>query len=228
MPDGAAESAASGTASSRLRRKLALAIGPFAQACTALVENSRLAELWPDYLIVQHQIIRATVPLTEAAAESARALEDDPVAPELVLYLDEHVDEERGHDDNLLIDLESLGRDRESVLGRMPSPAVAALVGAQYYWIRHHHPIAFLGYVALMEGYPPTPKLIDTVAARSGHPREAFRTFAEHGDLDPRHRDHLNETLDSLPLTREHEAVMAISAMATAAFVARAVEEVLR
>ena len=51
---------------------------------------------------------------------------------------------------------------------------------------------------------------------------------AEHGDLDPGHRDHLDETLDSLPLTREHEAVMAISATATAAFVARAVEEVLR
>ena len=227
MPGGPAETAAAGTASSRLRRKLALAIGPFAQACTALVEDPRLAELWPEYLIVQHQIIRATVPLTEAAAERARALDDDPVAPGLALYLDEHVDEERGHDDDLLADLESLGRDRETVLGRMPSPTVAALVGSQYYWIHHHHPIAFLGYVALMEGYPPTPELIETLAARSGHPREAFRTFAEHGDLDPGHRDHLDETLDSLPLTREQEAVMAISATATAAFAARAVEEVL-
>ena len=227
MPDGAAETAAAGTASSRLRRKLALAIGPFAQACTALVEHPRLAELWPEYLIVQHQIIRATVPLTEAAAERARALDDDPLAPELIVYLDEHVDEERGHDDDLLADLESLGRDRETVLRRMPSPAVAALVGAQYYWIRHHHPIAFLGYVAMMEGYPPTPELIEALAARSGHPPTAFRTFAEHGDLDPGHRDHLDETLDSLPLTREHETVMAISATTTAAFAARTVEEVL-
>ena len=39
----------------------------------------------------------------------------------------------------------------------MPPPSVAGLVGSQYYWILHHHPVAFLGYVALMEGYPPTP-----------------------------------------------------------------------
>ena len=32
----------------------------------------------------------------------------------------------------------------------------AALVGAQYYWIRHVHPVALLGYVMLLEGYPPS------------------------------------------------------------------------
>jgi len=222
------ETGAAETASSRLRRKLALAIGPFAEVCTALVEDPRLAELWPEYLIVQHQIIRATVPLTKAAATRARGLEDDPVAPELAGYLDEHVAEEDGHDEDLLADLESLGHDRQTVLGRMPSPAVAALVGSQYYWIRHHHPIAFLGYVAFMEGYPPTPELIETLAERSGHSPDAFRTFARHGDLDPGHRDHLDETLDALPLTRDHEAVMAISATTTSALAAGAIEEVLR
>ena len=30
----------------------------------------------------------------------------------------------------------------------MPSPAVAALVGSQYYWLLHHHPVALLGFVA--------------------------------------------------------------------------------
>jgi hypothetical protein len=70
--------------------------------------------------------------------------------------------------------------------------------------------------------------LIETLAERSGHPPDAFRTFAEHGDLDPGHRDHLDETLDALPLTRDHEAVMAISATTTSALAARAVDEVLR
>ena len=87
----------------------------------------------------------------------------------------------------------------------MPSPSVAGLVGSQYYWIHHYHPVAFLGYVALMEGYPPTPELIDELIERSGHPREAFRTYLEHAELDPGHRDHLDRTLDSLPLEREHE-----------------------
>jgi Iron-containing redox enzyme len=166
------------------------------------------------------------VPLTEAALSRSREL-DEPIAAELTAYLTEHVEEERGHDDELLGDLELLGLDRETVLRRVPSPTIAALVGAQYYWIHHHHPVAFLGFAAFMEGYPPSPELIETLVERTGFPRESFRTLTTHGELDPGHRDHLDETVDSLPLTPDHETVMAISAAATATLAARAVEEVL-
>jgi hypothetical protein len=201
---------------------------PFARAYEALVLHPRLAELWPEYLILQHQIIRATVPLTEAALERSRVLGDhDPLAEPLARYLDEHVDEEVGHDETLLGDLELLGLERDTVFQRMPSPAVAALVGGQYYWILHYHPVAFLGYIALMEGYPPTPELIDTLVERSGHPREAFRTYLEHAELDPGHRDRLDRTIDSLPLDDSHEVAMGISAIATAALAAKSLEELL-
>jgi Iron-containing redox enzyme len=220
--------AAGESPSRRLRRKIALATGPFAAACTSLVTHPQLKQLWPEYLVVQHQIIRGTVPLTKVASQRAQTLVDrDPVASGLAVYLDEHVDEERGHDDDLLGDLEALGISADLVLGRIPSPAVASLVGAQYYWILHHHPIAFLGFVALMEGFPPTPELVETLMARSGHPAEGFRTFAEHGELDPGHRDHLDRTLDQLPLTPTQEAVMGVSATATAGLAAVVVEEVL-
>jgi len=113
------------------------------------------------------------------------------------------------------------------VRGRIPSPAVAALVGGQYYWIHHHHPVAFLGFVALMEGYPPTPELIDTLVERTGYPREAFQMYVEHGELDPGHRDHLDRILDELPLESRHEEIIGISAIATAAGAARTLEEVI-
>jgi Iron-containing redox enzyme len=203
-------------------------IGPFAAACTELVDHPRLRELWPEYLVQQHEIIRATVPLTRAAAHQARALpDDDAVAGPLVAYLDEHVDEELDHDEELLDDLELLGVDRAVVLGRMPSPAVATLVGSQYYWLHHFHPVTFLGYVGFMEGSPPTPELVETLVERTGYPREAFHTFSEHAELDPGHRDHLDRILDSLPLTPEQEAVLAISATSTAALATRALEELL-
>jgi hypothetical protein len=218
--------AAEPRASVRLRRKIALVVQPYTAACTALVNHPRLGELWPEFLILQHEIIRATVPLTEAAAEQARALpEDDPLAGPLASYLDEHVDEELHHDEVLLDDLELLGVDRASVLGRMPPPTVAALVGSQYYWLQHYHPLTFLGYVAVMEGYPPTPELIETLVERTGYPRTAFQTFAEHAELDPGHRDHLDRFVDSLTLTPAQEAVLAISAMTTAEFATRALEE---
>jgi heme oxygenase-like protein len=215
-------------ASVRLRRKIALVVEPYADACTELVEGSQLRELWPEFLVLQHQIIRATVPLTRAALERARQLDDDPVAAPLTHYLELHVDEELGHDETLLDDLTLLERGREAVLAPMPSPGVASLVGAQYYWILHHHPIAFLGYVGVMEGYPPTDELVNTLVERTGFPREAFRTFSEHGELDPGHRDHLDRTLDALPLTERHEQVIGAAAIATVALATRVLEELLQ
>lgn len=168
------------------------------------------------------------MPLTEAAfARSLELSNADPLAAPLARYLEEHVDEELGHDETLLEDLEVLGIDRASVVERMPPPSVAALVGSQYYWILHFHPVAFLGYVALMEGYPPTPELIETLVARTGYPREAFQTYLEHADLDPGHRDRLDRTIDSLPLDEWHETALGISAIGTAAMAARSLEEIL-
>ena len=168
------------------------------------------------------------MPLTEAALARSRELPDaDPLAMPLAEYLQEHVDEELGHDETLLGDLELLGFDRATVLERIPSPAVAALVGGQYYWILHYHPVAFLGFVALMEGYPPTPELIDELVERTGYPRAAFRTYIEHAELDPGHRDHLDRTIDALPLDESHEVAIGISAIATAALAARSLEELV-
>lgn len=211
------------TPSARFRRKLELVIGPYSEACTRLVDDPRLRELWPEYLVEQHQIIRATVPLTRVALERARELGE----ADLAAYLELHVDEELGHDETLLDDLELLGRPRDEVLAQLPSPAVASLVGAQYYWILHHHPVAFLGYVGVMEGYPPTEELVATLVERTGFPREAFRTFSEHGELDPGHRDHLDRTLDALPLTERHEEIIGASAIATVALATKALEEVM-
>ena len=217
-----------GASSARIRQELAGAIGPLTAACTALVGHPRLRELWPEYLVLQHQIIRATVPLTETALDRTRALPgSDPLRAPLAAYLEEHVDEELNHDDGLLDDLESLGLPRAEVLARMPSPRVAALVGAQYYWIHHHHPVAFLGYIALMEGYPPTAELIEALAERTGYPPEAFRTFDQHAELDPGHKDHLDRTLDALPLTEDQEAMIATSASTTAVLAAQAISEIV-
>jgi hypothetical protein len=165
------------------------------------------------------------VPLTRVALDRANELGDDPAG--LAAYLELHVDEELGHDETLLDDLVLLGLERGEVLERMPSPAVASLVGAQYYWILHHHPVAFLGYVGVMEGYPPTDELVELLVARTGFPREAFRTFSEHGELDPGHRDHLDRTLDALPLTERHEQVIGASAIATVGLATTALEELL-
>ena len=126
----------------------------------------------------------------------------------------------------LLGDLEIVGVDRSAVLIRPPSPTVASVVGAQYYWALHYHPVALLGWIGLLEGYPPAPEMIDRLKARTGYGPEAFRTLVVHAELDPGHGDELFETLDRLPLTEEQSTVIGLNAMSSVHLLARAIDEV--
>ncbi|HYT78754.1 MAG TPA: iron-containing redox enzyme family protein [Actinomycetota bacterium] len=213
--------------SARLRRKIDLVTSGFAEACARVFLHPRIRELWPEYLVTQHAIIRTTVPLMEAGRDRARALAAaDPVAAGVEEYLDRHIVEETNHDEWLLNDLEAIGVSRDRALARVPSPTVAALTGSQYYWVLHYHPVGLLGYFAFMEGFPPQPELIEGLKERTGYPEEAFRTFRLHGELDPGHKEELDRTIDALPLTSEHEDVLGLSAMSTGVLVTCSLEEV--
>ena len=216
------------TPSERLRWKIALLEPPLAAISRRLITDPRIADIFAEYLITFHCIIRTTVPLMEAAIERAETMAvSDPVAAGVAAFLEKHVEEERDHDEWLLDDLDVIGFDRASVLGRVPTPTIASLAGSQYYWALHYHPVALLGYFAFMEGSPPTEALINDLMTRTGYPRAAFRTLAKHGELDPRHSDEIARTIDSLPLGREHEVVLGFSAMSTSHLLASALEEIL-
>jgi hypothetical protein len=211
-----------------LGAKMGLLLPQLTRTERELLTHSRVRDLYPEFLFTTHCIIRASVPLMEAALGRAESMaSDDPVAAGLVEYFREHIVEEMDHDDWLLDDLEVLGRDRSTVLARPPSPTVASLVGAQYYWVLHYHPVALLGYIALLEGYPPSAELIDELIASTGYRREAFRTIIAHAELDPHHREELHETLDSLPLTPQQSTVLGLSAMYSVHLFAGAIEEIV-
>ncbi len=212
--------------SERLREKIELVLPDLTSASRRLVLDPRIAELYSEYLFTIHCVIRASVPLMEAARARAEGrAATDPVCAPLSAYLDEHIPEERDHDEWLLEDLEMLGRERSSILARPPSATIAAAVGAQYYWIFHYHPVALLGYIAVLEGYPPSIELVDELVERTGHDRAAFRTLAAHAELDPGHREELDAALDSLPVTREQSTAMGLSAIYTVRTLARAIDE---
>jgi hypothetical protein len=213
----------------RLRLTLGLVFGELVRAGERLVNHRRIRDLYPEYLFMTHCVIRASVPLMETARERARSkASGDPVAAELVDYLGEHIEEERDHDEWLLGDLEVIGVDRTAVLARPPSPTVASAVGAQYYWVLHYHPVALLGWIGLLEGYPPEMSIIDQLMARTRYGPDAFRTLRAHAGLDPHHGDELFETLDRLPLTAEQSAVIGLSAMSSVHLLAQAIDELTR
>ena len=150
-----------------------------------------------------HALIRTSVPLLEAAAAACRGLlAGDPAAGLLAGYFTAHAAEERGHDRWLLEDLAALGVRRPDTL---PGPAcaqdIAALAGAQYYWIHHGHPACLLGYIAVLEGCPPDAGMVAGLPARTGLPAAGFRTLAWHASQDPAHSRELALLLEWLPLT---------------------------
>lgn len=162
-----------------------------------------------------------------AALNCALARADrEPVAAALAAYLARHIPEEMHHDDWLLDDLEALGLPRALAVNRMPSAAAARLAGAQYFWIFHYHPIAILGYIAVLEGNPPDLAFIQQVAARTGLPLNAFSNLTYHAKLDPAHKNDLDHAVDRLPLTPEHHAVIGASAIHTIAMLTQLMEEI--
>jgi hypothetical protein len=215
------------TESRRLRGKLELVLPALLATGRRLISHPGLRGIYPEFLIMTHGIMRASVPLMETALTAARTLQNDQVAVLLADYLEHHIPEERGHDDWLLTDLESIGIPRDQVLSRIPTPTIAALVGSQYYWVRHVHPVGLLGYIAMFEGYPPARQDIDRVQAATGYGPEAFRTLLLHADLDTQHGDDLDDLLDSLPLTDQQRTLMGLSAISSVQLMTQAWQELL-
>jgi hypothetical protein len=200
-----------------LRATFALATPALRAASADLWRRPGLTERYPEYLRVMHGVIRASVPLMELAVRRCVALgPDDPVAAPLHAYLRQHIVEEIGHDDWLLTDLAALGADPARPLTEHPPAVVARLVGAQYYWIEHHHPVALLGYIAILEGNAPTVRLADWLSSGAGLPAAAVRTVREHAELDTGHTDAVYDLLDELPLTVAQTNVVAVSGLHTA------------
>jgi hypothetical protein len=224
----AARPRSAATASRRLRRKIDLVTPAFAMACQQVFTHPRIADVLPRYLVRTHSIIRTTVPLMELAIDRGQAMAGtDPVAEGVAEYLIRHLEEERHHDDWLVEDLELMGLERDAIHAVTPTPTIASLAGSQYYWVLHVHPVAFLGYLAFMEGFPPSQSLVESLIRSTGFPPLALRTMRLHGELDPGHRDELDQTLDSLPLSREHEVLLGLSAISTADLVSRSLHELL-
>jgi hypothetical protein len=216
------------THSRRLRERLEEALPELTAATGAVIQHPRFRDLYVDFAVTVHQMIRASVPLMQAAHRRALELSSgDAVAAAMVPYLARHIQDERQHDEWLLEDLEALGVPRSAVLARMPPSAVASMIGAHYYWILHHHPVAQLGQIAVIEGYPAAVGVIDVMVERTGFPRAAFRTFEKHCHLDPNHRDDFDRALDGMPLTDAHHEILAVSALHTVRTAARAYRSIV-
>lgn len=211
-----------------LNQRLALMDEAHVQALTRFWAQPDAAKAYRTFLVRNHQLNRATVPLLEVAQRrSAELSADDPMCAMLAGYYAEHLEEERDHERWTLDDLEAAGLPRSEVLSLLPPASMASAVGAQYYWVLHHHPVALLGYLAVLEGRPSMESCFDEIAERSGLPADAFRVMRLHARLDPDHRDEIGRLLDRMPLQPAHWSAIGVSIAHTSASLARSFTELL-
>lgn len=203
-------------ASLALRTKLTPTTPVLRAATTALWRPDGLRRRYVRYLAAMYPLVKASVPLLERAAERCAELDDAP-SRRLAAYYTRHAEEERDHDAWLLDDLAALGAAPAAV----PPPVVVELAGAQYYRIEHEHPVTLLGYIAVLEGNAPGPRLADRLTEITGLPDAAFRTLREHAELDGGHLDDLHQVLDELALTPARQTAVSVSALHTAGLLTR-------
>jgi len=213
--------------SQRLRSILNLTEKRLAALIHQVWFHPRLDALYPEFLFATYGLTLASAPAMRMAATLCRQkAESDPLHRWLMDYYLEHAEEEDGHADWLLEDLASLGIPRERVIQRLPYTGVATLVGAQYYWMQHVHPIAYLGYIAVIET-PAQVDLLREVSQRTGIPLSSMSCHYRHAELDPGHVAEFDAALDSLPLTPAHQELITVSAITTIGHLERVFTDIL-
>lgn len=145
-------------------------------------------------LIFLYDAVVASERLLIEAADSTDQLLPSSFHERLGKYYRSHLNEERGHDKWLQEDLKSAGV--KVPLG-LPNRPAMAMVGTQYYLIKHTHPAALLGYIAVLEGDPTPVEVVDTLEQAHGKP--LLRCARIHALKDLEHRKELFEIIDDTP-----------------------------
>jgi len=169
-------------------------------AAGQLSRESYLAFLGQAYHHVKH-----TVPLLMATGGRL---------PERLEWLreaiGEYIEEEMGHQEWILNDIEACGADKEAVRIDTPMAATELMISYAYDTIHRNNPAGFFGMVLVLEG---TSVALATHAAGNieqslGLPKTAFSYLNSHGSLDIGHVDFYEGLMNRLDEDADKQAVV--------------------
>lgn len=124
----------------------------------------------------------------------------------LIHYLEEEI----GHDDWILNDIEAAGGDRSAVVASTPNIETDALVAYAWDTVQRRNPVGFFGMVYVLEGTSVAlaVRAAEAIEQTLGLPRTAFSYLHSHGILDLEHIEHLGGILDGLAEPEDQAAVI--------------------
>jgi len=127
----------------------------------------------------------------------------------------EYIEEEYGHHEWILDDLEACGEDRESIRQGNPDTAIELMVAYLYDRIQRGNPAAFFGMVQVLEGTSvelATP-LGEAIQKQLGLPDEAFSYLYSHGALDQEHFEFFRNLMDDITDPDDQQAIIEAARM---------------
>jgi pyrroloquinoline quinone (PQQ) biosynthesis protein C len=153
-------------------------------------------ELYLDFLSQAYHHVKCTAPLLALAA--SRGGPDDR---EYQAALFHYIDEERGHEEWILEDIEALGGDADSVRRSSPLFPCKIMVGHAYYVADRVSPYALLGMVHVLEGMAVALASNAVRALRKTIPGSSdagFKYLTTHSDLDIEHTKFFEKLIDEI------------------------------
>jgi pyrroloquinoline quinone (PQQ) biosynthesis protein C len=175
---------------------------PVIQRCLA---GDVTRELYVAFLTQAWHHVRHTVPLLMAVG--SRLPDRHAWLRESVLH---YLEEETGHDEWILNDIEAAGGDRAATVASQPAVATEAMIAYAYDTVMRRNPVGFFGMVHVLEGTSVSLALTAAGSIQStlGLPVRAFTYLRSHGELDKEHINDLARILDRLTDREDGEAVV--------------------
>lgn len=190
------------------------AMTPAHAAAAMLYSRVDLPKLAPHILLNQYHVVRATPGLLALAWSCAG---EESIAA----WFRKKESEEEGHDALGLADVVHAGGNPNAA----PDPNIVAMVGSQAYLIEHVSPWAFLGYIGILEWFPPTTAAIEGLEDCAKLERGSLTLLRAHAQADVWHREELAAMLDTAP--EQHRQAILSNAMHSAMFQTLALENIL-
>lgn len=150
--------------------------------------------LYLDFLGQAYHHVKCTAPLLALAASRCGA---DDRRYQTALF--EYIEEERGHDEWILEDIEALGGIPEAVRQSAPYFPCRIMVGHAFYLVDRVSPYALLGMIHVLEGMAvalasnAVQAIRKTVSAEGG-----FKYLTTHSDLDIEHTKSFETLIDEI------------------------------
>jgi len=122
----------------------------------------------------------------------------------------EYIDEEKGHEEWILDDINACGGDAEAARNGTPLPATELMVAYAHDVIRRGNPVGFFGMVFVLEGTSAqlATRAAEVLQSSLGLPENAFRYLTSHGSLDQEHVGFYEGLVNRLDRREDQDALI--------------------